>query len=204
MFDLEARTRIRTALIAYMTGHKIGVPTLAQRVSDANTRKPEVPIKTLQRFLAGEMRTNDGFVGLCARFAEGLPVPDPVGDLGRAMVSLYRGQTSRLVGDYMTTPFGPELEYEGVPSNDSTNAWFITSIADNGFCRVTMKVEPTHAILDGAAVLAINYEVISMADRLTNEPVHLTLNTFAVPLVFSGPGLLPLSTFKIRLERLGD
>jgi hypothetical protein len=46
MFDQPARGRIRTALMTYMTDHKLGVPTLAKRISEANLRRPEVPIDT--------------------------------------------------------------------------------------------------------------------------------------------------------------
>lgn len=52
-FDLTERERIRWALIDYMKAHKIGVPTLADRIKKSRPREMEIPWKTLQRFLAG-------------------------------------------------------------------------------------------------------------------------------------------------------
>ena len=62
-YDLAQRERIREALLAYMKEHKIGVPRLAARIKEAVHRNPEIPVKTLQRFMKGEVRTIDMHVG---------------------------------------------------------------------------------------------------------------------------------------------
>ena len=53
---------------------RIGVPTLQVRIADAAGRSQDlIPLKTLQRFLAGATRTNDAFLIPCHQFASGLP-----------------------------------------------------------------------------------------------------------------------------------
>ena len=69
-YDLAQRERIRETLLAYMKEHKIGVPRLAARIKEAVHRNPEIPVKTLQRFMKGEVRTIDMHVGFLAQFVE--------------------------------------------------------------------------------------------------------------------------------------
>jgi hypothetical protein len=45
-----------------MEENRIGVPTLAKRITDANPEQ-EIQITTLQRFLTGHARTNEDSVG---------------------------------------------------------------------------------------------------------------------------------------------
>lgn len=71
VFNQEDRTRLRAALIAYMKDHDIGVPTLHARIAQAAGRHGDLlPLKTLQRFLAGTTRTNDALLSHCFQFAE--------------------------------------------------------------------------------------------------------------------------------------
>lgn len=73
-FDTADRGRIRAAILRYMEAHRIGVPTLQARIAEAADRSIDlIPLKTLQRFLAGASRTNDAFLIPCHRFASGLP-----------------------------------------------------------------------------------------------------------------------------------
>ena len=58
-YDLAQRERIREALLAYVKEHKIGIPTLGKRITETVHRNPEIPVKTLQRFMKGEVRTVD-------------------------------------------------------------------------------------------------------------------------------------------------
>ena len=69
-YDLAQRERIRETLLAYMKEHKIGVPRLAARIKETVHRNPEIPVKTLQRFMKGEVRTIDMHVGFLAQFVE--------------------------------------------------------------------------------------------------------------------------------------
>ena len=62
-FDTAERERIRAAILRYMEAHRIGVPTLQARIAQAADRSLDlIPLKTLQRFLAGATRTNDAFL----------------------------------------------------------------------------------------------------------------------------------------------
>jgi hypothetical protein len=71
VFDAAARELIRKKLTRYMEENRIGLPTLAKRITDVNPEH-EIQITTLQRFLAGYVRTDDRYVALFHRFTEGL------------------------------------------------------------------------------------------------------------------------------------
>jgi hypothetical protein len=72
--DEAARQRIRQALRRYMTEQKIGVPALRARIINADKpRHREIPLSTLQRFLAGSHQTQDMYVSVCRDFASVLP-----------------------------------------------------------------------------------------------------------------------------------
>lgn len=73
-FDERERDFIRHALDRYMVEHGIGVPTLQTRLIEADhPRHREIPVSTLQRFLAGKHHTNDHHVAVCHAFAKELP-----------------------------------------------------------------------------------------------------------------------------------
>ena len=71
VFDEAARELIRKKLTRYMEENRIGVPTLAKQITDANPEH-EIQITTLQNFLTGHAQTDDRYVALFHRFAEGL------------------------------------------------------------------------------------------------------------------------------------
>lgn len=73
-FDGAERGRLRAALLRYMEAHRIGVPTLLVRIAESANRSQDlIPLKTLQRFLAGTHRTNDAILVPCHQFASALP-----------------------------------------------------------------------------------------------------------------------------------
>ncbi len=88
-YDLAQRERIRQALLAYAKEHKIGVPRLAARVKETVHRNPEIPVKTLQRFMKGEVRTLDQYVGFLAQFVDKMAQVDPTPRLGVALSAFY-------------------------------------------------------------------------------------------------------------------
>lgn len=104
-FDEQARADIREAIRGYMRAHAIGVPTLQVRIIDADTpRHREIPLKTLQRFIAGSHRTTDAYVSLCVGFLE-------------AQGSMARMGAQAQPRDEITR-FGSELEsYLRLPPN---------------------------------------------------------------------------------------
>ena len=91
-YDLAQRERIRETLLAYMKEHKIGVPRLAARIKETVHRNPEIPVKTLQRFMKGEVRTVDMHVGFLAQFVEKVSKVDPTLRLGFALSAFYSYQ----------------------------------------------------------------------------------------------------------------
>lgn len=76
-----------------MAAHQIGVPTLREEIIAADTpRHRDVPLSTLQRFLAGRHRTQDHHVDLCAVFAAKHPgdsAQDRAGELGAALCGFF-------------------------------------------------------------------------------------------------------------------
>lgn len=92
-FDTVERERIRAAMQRYMEAHRIGVPTLQARISEAADRPIDlIPLKTLQRFLAGATRTNDAFLIPCHRFASSLPDYGGVQEAGPEALTGILGQ----------------------------------------------------------------------------------------------------------------
>jgi hypothetical protein len=111
--DLAARARLRGRLLRYMEEHRIGAPTLQARIAQASGRSPDlIPLKTLQRFIGGQGRTNDAFTAILSRFAHDLPDKNDVQDttavttrffdLGAFGVATARTETvsDRLIGSY--------------------------------------------------------------------------------------------------------
>lgn len=98
-FDDAARQRMRAILLRYKKDHKIGVPTLRQRISLTTGRTRNDPSgkdpylidqKTLQRFLDGTHRTNDGFLVPLAQFIETLPAAsDPIDELSVTLEKFF-------------------------------------------------------------------------------------------------------------------
>jgi hypothetical protein len=91
-FDQPDRERIRAALFRYMEEHRVGVPTLIAHMAKAIKRDQRyIPQKTLQRFLAGEMRTNDASVAIFHEFASKLPAAkDDLAELALALGSFFK------------------------------------------------------------------------------------------------------------------
>lgn len=106
-FDQADRDRIRRALLRYCQEHAIGVPTLQKRIAEANDLTLDrVPLKTLQRFLGSEHRTNEAVVRFCDQFVANLEEADPIAALGE--------QTAAFLGVWRNghdcRPVPPELE----------------------------------------------------------------------------------------------
>jgi hypothetical protein len=100
-YDLAERERIRQALLAYMREHKIGTPTLAKRIKASHPRHMEIPLKTLQRVLAGKIRTHDMALSICAAFVDKLPDRPLLFDaLGEALHDVYAKEADVIAGAY--------------------------------------------------------------------------------------------------------
>jgi hypothetical protein len=165
-FNDAARASIRRRLLHHMSEHRIGVIRLADRISKANTRNPEIPIKTLQRFLAGNFRTTDMYVGFFQQFAENLPEPDPIGELGKAMATFLNAKDSESYGGDFAS------EMSGGSGADHINYQSaLTVTPDRNFCRVVERSKPTRLIVcDGVLVGQGQTAVIALQDRTTKAP----------------------------------
>lgn len=119
-FDQLERERIRAALFRYMEEHRIGVPTLIAHMAKAVGRDQRyIPQKTLQRFLAGEMRTNDASVSIFHEFARALPpARDDLAELSLSLGSFFKPLTAS--GGPLPSallPLGPVQAYSAPTQN---------------------------------------------------------------------------------------
>jgi uncharacterized protein len=166
VFDDTARASIRRRLLCYMAEHRIGVIRLADRISKANRRNPEIPIKTLQRFIAGNFRTSDMYVGFFQQFTENLPEPDPIGELGKAMAAFLNAKDS----DVYQGSFLSRIS-AGNGTNSVSYQSQITIAADQNFCRVVERsTEGRLIVCDGILVAQGRTAVVSLQDRTTKAP----------------------------------
>jgi hypothetical protein len=171
-FDLAEREQLRQTLLAYMKEHKIGVPRLAQRVKDTVHRNPEIPIKTLQRFMKGEVRTLDMHVGFLAQFTEKVSKVDATPRLGFALSAFYSStDKSDWSGSFAAVESEPSTP-ESVPYQSKIEivldqgAWHVKEVGDNG---------GSHDIYDGALTSSASVAVLVMKDRLLGLPRTMTV-----------------------------
>lgn len=113
-YDDAERSRIRQAMRRYLSQNRIGSPKLRDLIADANglsQRKDgadPIALSTVQRFIVGKHRVNDGFVRLCANFVAGLPDADPIAAFGEQLMAFLGvshgeglpGMPSDLAGSY--------------------------------------------------------------------------------------------------------
>ena len=83
-FDQRERELVRSALRRYMEENRIGTPTLQYRIIEADPRRREIPLSTLQRFITGAHHTQDHHVALCHAFVRDLPYYGEGRDIGAA------------------------------------------------------------------------------------------------------------------------
>jgi hypothetical protein len=174
-YDLAQRERIREALLAYVKEHKIGVPRLAQRITETVHRNPVVPVKTLQRFMKGEVRTTDLQVGFLAQFVEKISKADPTPRLGLALNAFYLSQDRT---DHSGTFVATESEFLKPDDNDALKSK-IEIVLDQGTWRIkeTREIKGSHEIYDGALTSSGPTLVVVMKDRLLGLPRTMTVLT---------------------------
>jgi hypothetical protein len=173
-YDLAQRERLRQTLLAYMKEHKIGVPRLAQRVKETVHRNPEIPVKSLQRFLKGEVRTIDMHVGFLAQFVERASTLDPIPRLASALTAFYSSQDKT---NWSGVFVASESDHGG--SKDAAvyksklevgldgGTWRVKEVGDN---------DGTHEVYDGALTVSGPTLVVVMKDRLMGLPRTMTVS----------------------------
>jgi hypothetical protein len=124
-FDLAARLRLRGRLLRYMEEHGIGSPALQSRIAKSAGRSSDlIPLKTLQRFLGGDGRTNDGMLALIAGFADKLPDENRAEEFAAASALFFSGgpagaaaDSGGLIGAYSifeSQPAAAQIERKGL------------------------------------------------------------------------------------------
>jgi hypothetical protein len=172
-YDLAQRERIREALLAYMKEHKIGVPRLAARIRETVHRNPEIPVKTLQRFMKGEVRTLDMHVGFLAQFAERVSKADVMPRLGYALSAFYLSQDKT---DWSGSFLATESEASKVDPGEIYKSKIDIAL-DQGAWRVkeVSDVHGSHQIYDGALSSSGPALIMIMKDRLMGLPRTITV-----------------------------
>jgi hypothetical protein len=153
-YDAQERERIRAALIGYMKEHLIGVPALATRIRQSHPREMEIPLKTLQRFLAGK-RTQDMALIICAAFVANLPnKPTALQALADSLNALYT-ITAKIehAGDYSLS-----ATFQREPSR--------ITLTPSGLFLTVKEFIPPHAIYDGLMFFAGPAIVALLRNRL--------------------------------------
>src|SRR5271166_1313909 len=167
-YDLAQRERLRQTLLAYMKEHKIGVPRLAERIKETVHRNPTVPVKTLQRFMKGEVRTIDIQVGFLAQFVEKISKENPTLRLGFALSAFYSSKDNRdLSGKFVASEFS---EWE--QDSDDRYRSNIEIAIDQGVWRVkeVTTTAGSHQVYDGAMTSSGSTIFIVLKDRLLGLP----------------------------------
>ncbi len=204
-FDNSARERIRQKLLNYAKAHGIGVIRLADRISRATPRQPEIPIKTLQRFLKGERRTNDMYVAFFQSFASDLPDLDPIGDLGKAMADFY--------GSPDSNGFSGQYSCIFVGGQDNTFVTADLSVTpDARFCRAVERSEDGRLVVcDGVLVARETTAILALHDRTTRDPRQYLLSgsgamfqMAGVAAVFRPDGQPKLRSLSASVSKLND
>lgn len=88
-FDDAMRAEIRRRLKAYQERHDIGVPTLWNRVLDADPKRRDFSQKTMQRLLDDSHKTDDGVYDACLLFLASPQGEDPAVRLGETFAGLF-------------------------------------------------------------------------------------------------------------------
>jgi hypothetical protein len=174
-YDLAQREQLRQTLLAYMKEHKIGVPRLAARIKETVHRNPTVPVKTLQRFMKGEVRTIDMQVGFLIQFAEKVSKVDPTPRLGFALTAFYSSKDK--------TDWSGAFTLSEADSSDRGEDDHYTSkieiTADQGAWRVkeVSNTGGSYQIYDGVLSTSGPTMLIVMKHRLIGLPRTITIST---------------------------
>lgn len=173
-YDLPHRERIREALLSYMKEHKVGVPRLAQRIKETVHRNPTIPVKTLQRFMKGDVRTVDIHVGFLAQFVEKNSKDDPTPRLGSALSAFYASQDKT---DWSGIFTAAALDPSETDASDSYHSQIEIAL-DQGTWRVkeTAVNQGSREVHDGAMTSSGATVVIVLKDRLVGSPKLITVS----------------------------
>jgi hypothetical protein len=105
-FDLAERELTRKKLIRYAKENGIGAPTLAERITASHPRGTELPLSTLQRFLAGLGKNKSCVWRYAITSSNAGPFPTPVPRLENACLS----SMARVTGATTPEPTAPRSE----------------------------------------------------------------------------------------------
>ena len=195
VYDERARERIRARLIRYMERHKIGVPTLKDRIERADERGREFPLSTLQRFLRGSHRTMEMYVTLCTQFLDGLDEPMEPADFARALAAFLPSQEPatqlrELSGQYDAAVLPAEAAPLTKVRYDGTVYSTVELRGGAGeACLLALEDEPDRDSSRGDAGRRFTYDGVAVAfgtdiyllmrNSLTRRPRHYCLTQVA-------------------------
>jgi hypothetical protein len=203
-FDEQARDRIRRGLRRYMEAHRIGTPTLLTRIMEADApRFRELPLSTLQRFLADSHRTLDPYVDMCGQFLKSQE-KSPAREFGEAFLSFAGREPDLETADGLSLSgrldsLAAAWESYAGDSNTPYSEIAFTKEAGRSFLFAEEAVffnlperpgRRERRPFEGAAVLSGSRLVAVLRDGLTRAPKCYSLSWGNLPL--SGGPLLTL------------
>ena len=147
-YDELVRERVRRELVHYKEQHGIGVPALQQRIADAIEDTPDrIPLKSLQRFLAGTHRTDDALIHLIIVFlSKVIPFAQEM-DMARSLAQFFRYSP-----DFGMSYWNLTGTYHGYIHSDAKEA-------EAGIPYSIMNIEPARMpTYLGASEFVINLE----------------------------------------------
>lgn len=146
-FDETERQSIRRSLLRYIDENNIGVPTLQRLIATTNGISiDQLPLKTLQRFMADTHRSNDLMVRYCHHFVVDQFAPDPViafGDQFAAFLGIWRdGRDCRPVPPDMAGTFASHTK-EALPPGQTMRVSRAADLVP--FSRIQIDLLPDRA-----------------------------------------------------------
>lgn len=195
-YDAKARARIRARLRSFMEQHRIGVPTLKDRIERADKRGRELPLSTLQRFLRDSHRTMDMYVEMCAGFLAANDWLREPADFGEPLHAFLQGHKpdplagfsiGSLKGSYAAKRFAakidpvPELLQGGeshstVRLRTKKDAAYLLVEEDEPDVRLPREDAGRQYTYDGVALLFGHDLYVFLRSCLTRRPRHYCLS----------------------------
>ncbi len=161
-FTAAERERIRQALFRYAETYKLGMITLARRISKANPFEPDVNHRTVERFIKNQHETNPLLVKWCKVFLQKV-APDPAKEMAEGLIWFYGPSNPRGWAGHYAVWFG---EVKDIHSPDA-----VADIADDvGFFRVRMESYRDQLIYDGVVLASGPTVSMFLKNRLTGWP----------------------------------
>jgi len=195
-YDRAERDRIRSALIAFMTEHRWGTPTMSERT--------HVPHRTIHRFIKGDW-VNHGAVQLIETFLARLPNrPTVLQDLGESLRKFFDHAPDHIGGVYRISIAGTPVSELTIKYADAGLTWYLATE------RSTAGILRTYEgslVFTGRSLLAVLKDRLMRTARVHMLHLNIPSEKFYGLVYDDGPlerGAVPYQLQQTTLERIGN